>query len=105
MRLSEIVERVTLLGKQNQLLCRRGHGRRDGPPVRGRQARQGVRRERSRPEQLAEKTRQLAPLRILSAPAHASRQPLEPIQRDDFQLQQPVPNARLAACPHPSAWT
>ena len=46
----QIVQRVPMFGKENQLLCRRGYGRRNGPAVSRRQPRQGVRREWRRPE-------------------------------------------------------
>ena len=82
----EIVQRVPVFGKQDQLLRGRWDGRRDSAVVIGRRPRQGAREWRGA-KQLAEQAREFAPLRILSAATHASRQRLEPLQRDDFQLQ------------------
>jgi hypothetical protein len=85
--LLEVPDGVTVFGKDDELLVRRGDGRREGPPVVGGgllacRAAQGTVRE-----DLLEEFGELAPLGVSPAPADPCRQVFEALERLDLAPQ------------------
>ena len=83
----KIVQRVAVLGEDDELLVRRGHGRRDRAGAVGRSRFGHAVGDGGGGEDLAQQACQFAPLGVLAAAADAERERFQAFQRLDLSLQ------------------